>query len=156
MERAVILRSYWEAINKIKDSEDKIELLEAIIEYQLNGKEPNLFGITDIIWTTIKPNIDSSIKHYKNGKKGGAPKGNTNAKKQPPLNTDTTPVVLKQPPLNEETTPLELKNNLKQTDKDKEKDKEKDKDKDKEKEKNKDKKMEELLNNQHLVNEYVK
>ena len=67
------------------------------------------------LWLSLKPTIDSSIKKYiqsvENGKKGGAPKGNNNASKQPKNNQKLTK---EQPTIN--------------LDKDKDKDKDIDKD----------------------------
>jgi len=73
----LVLRSFYEAIQCL-EKEDQLELYNAIMEYGLNGVEPNfekkyLNGYLKL----IIPNIDSQIKKYKasveNGKKGGKP-----------------------------------------------------------------------------------
>lgn len=44
---------------------------EAIINYALDGVEPELNGIISGMFSLIKPNIDANNKKYENGKKGG-------------------------------------------------------------------------------------
>ena len=81
---------------KILQDADRLALYDCICEYSLNGKEPeNLSPIANSLFTLMRPNIDSSNKKYaasvENGKKGGAPKGNQNAKKQPKNNQSKQP-----------------------------------------------------------------
>ena len=86
-ETFVMYKSYIDAVEKLPNNEDKLELLLGICNYSLYGIEPifNSF-IVEAIFIAIKPNINSAKSRYKasveNGKKGGAPKGNSNAKKQ--------------------------------------------------------------------------
>lgn len=124
MDTVIILRSYWESIKDLPDDK-RLFFLESVIEYGLNGIEPTVTGLEKSLWVSIKSSIDANIRRYntsvENGKKGGAPKGNKNAKKQP----DST----QNNPIQPETT----KNNL-----NKNKDKDKDKDIDKDMDKNKD------------------
>lgn len=126
MDTVIILRSYWESIKDLPEDK-RLFFLESIIEYGLNGIEPTLSGLEKSLWVSTKSSIDANIRRYtasvENGKKGGAPKGNKNAKKQP----DSTQNNLIQP----KTT----KNNLnkdKDIDKDIDKDKNMNKDIDKE------------------------
>jgi hypothetical protein len=79
----VVYKSFYEAINNLEKQDDQLELYNAMFEYCLYGNEPNLTGVCSIMWTLIKPQLDSNIKRRIDGKKGGAPKGNNNAKKQP-------------------------------------------------------------------------
>ena len=89
----IILKTYWESIKEFPD-EQQLLLWNCIFDYSFNDVEPELTGLTKSIWISIKPTIDSSMKRYKtsveNGKKGGAPKGNNNAKKQPENNLQST------------------------------------------------------------------
>ncbi len=82
----IILRSYWESIKDLPDDKQLL-FLKTIIEYGMDNIEPEFTGMEKSFWIQIKTTIDSSIKRYnasvENGKKGGAPKGNNNAKKQP-------------------------------------------------------------------------
>lgn len=73
-------RSYYESLQDL-DKEDRLIIYEAIMNYMFNGIEPTLDGIPKIIYGLIRPTLLKSKKLSENGKKGGAPKGNTNAKK---------------------------------------------------------------------------
>jgi hypothetical protein len=79
----VFYKSFYEAIEKLPSVEDKCIIYQSICNYSFYNVEPTLDGITAIIWTLIKPQIDANIKKRIDGKRGGAPKGNSNAKKQP-------------------------------------------------------------------------
>lgn len=90
-------RSFMDAIETIPDKIKKAQAYKVIVEYGLNGIEPNDNEdfVIRVILKQAKPQIDASTKRYdncvKNGKKGGAPKGNTNAKttkKQPKNNQE--------------------------------------------------------------------
>lgn len=90
----VFYKSFYDAIKQIPE-EYQLELYNAILQYSLEGIEPSdLSNIANAMFTLIKPNIDSSQSRYEssveNGKKGGAPIGNQNARKQPKNNLETT------------------------------------------------------------------
>jgi len=72
----IFYRSFYEAIKKLEDIEDRFVIYQAICEYSFYGTEPILDGLKSIIWTLIKPQIDANIKKRIDAKKGGAPKGN--------------------------------------------------------------------------------
>lgn len=120
----VILISYYEAIKECP-KEIQQNILMGMMQYVFENVEPEFTGLTKALWIQIKANIDSGLNRYKenskNGQKGGAPKGNKNAKKQPPLVSENNP------PLFMKTTNGYLENNL---NKDKDKDWNKDNDKD--------------------------
>lgn len=95
----IFYRSFLEAIEET-DEESQLQLYRAISFYAMNRVEPQLKGMVKAVWMAIKPQIDANFKRYVNGckgashgKKGGAPKGNSNAKKQPQNNPKTTPNV---------------------------------------------------------------
>ena len=79
----VFYKSFYEAIHKVQDKSLKADIFEAICELALNE---NVIELDDtvgaIIMSLIKPQILANNERYENGKKGGAPKGNQNAKKQ--------------------------------------------------------------------------
>lgn len=91
MAKGVLIQpSFYEAMKNLPDGE-RLALYDSICEYSLNGKEPeNLSPIANSLFVLMKPNIDSSNRRYRasveNGKKGGAPVGNQNARKQPKNN----------------------------------------------------------------------
>lgn len=87
----MFLPSYYEAIKMQKKQKDRLLLYEAVCEYGINGNMPeNLPENLYSLFILMKPNIDAQKKRRKasaeNGKKGGAPVGNQNAKKQPKNN----------------------------------------------------------------------
>ena len=93
-------------VSKKMAEEDRRLFIDTVIEYGINGTEPeNLPYQLELVFDQVRATIDSSKRKYQakveNGKKGGAPKGNTNAKKttekQPKNN-------LKQPKDNRKTT----------------------------------------------------
>lgn len=113
-------RSFFDAIEQIPEEFKKLRAYKVIVEYGLDGIEPqnNEDVVVKVLFVQAKPQIDANIKRYdssvRNGRKGGAPKGNTNAKKKITQNN------LKQP----KTTPkYKYKDKYKDKDKDKERDK---------------------------------
>ena len=113
----VFYRSFRDALSDLP-SDGRARLFMAIADYSLDGIEPSLDGIGLTIWKLIRPNLNASRTRFENGCKGGAPIGNTNAKKTYPNNRNSTEI---QPNINQETS-----------NKDMDKDEEGDKDKDKE------------------------
>ena len=55
---------YFEAIKDLNDK-DKKDVLLAITEYVIEGKEPNYKGIKKSLWALIKPTLDKSIVRSK-------------------------------------------------------------------------------------------
>ena len=98
-ESFIFYKSFYESIKELEES-SQYKIYKAIFEYQFENKTSELNGIEKAIFTLIEPQLSANNKKYENGKKGGAPKGNSNASKQPKNNLKTTK---KQP-----------KNNLKQ------------------------------------------
>jgi hypothetical protein len=109
----------------------------------MDSIEPEFTGIEKSFWIQIKATIDNSMKRYntsiENGKKGGAPKGNNNAKKQPETTQEQPETTQEQPKTTQEQPKTTIQqpetkvdNLYKDKDKDKYKDVDKDKDVDKE------------------------
>lgn len=101
-------RSFFEGA-KCLSKVDRLAFYDAIIEYGLNDVEPNLKGSVQGFFEMAKPSLEKSRKLWENGckgaehgVKGGAPKGNQNARKQ----SETT---ANQPQNNPKTTPKENK-----------------------------------------------
>ena len=97
----IFYKSFYEGIKELEPSV-QCEIYNAIMEFEFNKNEVELSGIAKAIFTLIKPQLEANDKRYENGCKGGAPKGNQNAKKttkkQPKNNQETTK---KQPNENE-------------------------------------------------------
>ncbi len=73
----IFYRSFYDAIKDLKEKE-RVKIYDAICEKSLNDKEINLTGLSNSMFTLIKPQLEANIKKYENGKKGGRPKKNQN------------------------------------------------------------------------------
>lgn len=92
----VFYRSFKEGMEELSDA-DKLMMYEAISDYSLDGKEPVLTGFPKALFRVMQPILDANTNRWKNGCKGGAPKGNRNnkfctTKEQPKYNRSTTEV----------------------------------------------------------------
>lgn len=85
----IFYRSFKESMSDLSDK-DKLIMYEAISDYSLDLKEPKLTGFPKALFSLIRPILDANIQRWKNGRKGGAPIGNLNAKKRPRNNQKTT------------------------------------------------------------------
>lgn len=56
---------------KMMPPEERLTFLEAVMEYSLDGTEPELKGIGKAVFTAIKPVLDNERTSFYNGKKGG-------------------------------------------------------------------------------------
>lgn len=109
----VFFRSFYESIGSLPDDVQLI-LLRAVIKYGLDQAIPDFSGVpqqpfVEAIFAGIRPQLDANYKRFLNGCKGagfgnrgGAPKGNTNARKQPQNNPKTTPNVNEDVNVNED------------------------------------------------------
>lgn len=73
----VFYRSFYEAIRRLPAEQFKASAL-AILEYGLDGKEPDTDGIERTVFCMAKPQIDANNRRYENGTKGGRPKTKPN------------------------------------------------------------------------------
>lgn len=102
--------SFLEQIEKIKSADVQLALFKAISNYGIYGIVPNFsdidpLGLLDSVFVSIRRDIDDAkqrrAKVRLNGQKGGAPKGNTNAKKADGKENEVSEVTTKN---NQETT----------------------------------------------------
>ncbi|MBV3636737.1 DUF6291 domain-containing protein [Bacteroides cellulosilyticus] len=100
----IFYRSFKESMNELSDA-DKLIMYEAISDYSLDMKEPELTGFPKALFSIIRPIIDANWQRYNNGCKGGAPKGNKNNR----FSKSTTEV---QPKVNQSTTEVQPKYKL--------------------------------------------
>lgn len=88
----IFYRSFYEAIKDLpRDIQG--EIYTAIMEYSLYGKETeHLKPVARSIFTLIKPQIDTNIVRYENGKKGGrkGDKNQSETKAKPMANQSET------------------------------------------------------------------
>ena len=108
----VFYRSFYNAIKELSDAE-LAKCFKAIMEYGLDGKEPETSGIEKTIYCLVKPQIDANNKRYQNGTKGGRPKTE-------PEPGDNQTVTKEKPNDNQTVTKPEPKEKEKVKEKDKE------------------------------------
>ena len=65
----VIYRSLYEALKGVNERSYK-KVMQAILGYAMDGKEPNLTGLEMTVFLIAKPQIDANNIKYENGKKG--------------------------------------------------------------------------------------
>ena len=109
----IFYRSFKESMSDLSDA-DKLIMYEAITDYSLDMKEPELTGFPKALFSLIRPFLDANTQRWKNGCKGGAPKGNKNNR----FSKSTTEV---QPEVNQSTTEVQA-NKDRNVNKDKNKD----------------------------------
>lgn len=97
----VFYRSFAESVKNLPPEEYK-KVMQSILEYALDGKEPEQSGIEYTVFCLVKPQIDANNKRYENGKKGGRPKPSDNQEltKVEPNNNQT---ITKPKPNNNQT-----------------------------------------------------
>lgn len=75
-------KNYYDII-KYLDDNNKLIMLNAILEYIFEEKEPELEGLNLGIWNNIKMPLNTTKINIINGKKGGRPKTQTKTEKKP-------------------------------------------------------------------------
>ena len=113
-ERGLVLpKAFIESYLEDLDQNEKLEMMSIIFNWFLNDEIPVIENkVCKILFNNLHYFLQTSKKNYENGEKGGAPKGNQNAKKK---TTETTPVVLENnPPCFNEQPPLKNKTSLKE------------------------------------------
>ena len=70
--------SFTDALQEL-DERDRLAIYDGITNYAFFGTEPDLKSVVArACWKLIKPLLEKSQRNYKNGSKGGAPKGSRN------------------------------------------------------------------------------
>ena len=126
----VFYRSFAEVISMIPDAEDKITLLNALIEYGLDGTEPDLQYPLSAMFKQMTSSIAGAQRRYQanveNGKKGGNPnfkKGKSNPYYRSKKITQDNPKITQHNPDitqdNREITPDNLNDNVNDNDNEK-------------------------------------
>ena len=91
----IFYRSFYEAINHLPEDQ-QLQIYKAIASYSLDFKEVNLKGISNAIFTLIKPQLEANKKRYLNGIKGaehGVKGGKPKTPNKPQTNPKLTPNV---------------------------------------------------------------
>lgn len=77
----VFYGSFYEAIS-VLPTENQGRIYDAIFQFAFENIEVELEGVDLAVFLLIKPQIEANRTKYENGCKGGAPKGNQNARKK--------------------------------------------------------------------------
>lgn len=87
----VFYASFRDAYEALRTVGKDREYMDALLDYAFDGKETRTGdAITDAFITAFEPQIKANQKRRENGKKGGAPKKNKNAQKQPKVDSVQT------------------------------------------------------------------
>ena len=73
----VFYRYFMDSILKLEqqfDADTAMQLFKVIAHYGIDGVQDEMSPIIDLMFTTIKPQIDANTKRFVDGKKGGRPK----------------------------------------------------------------------------------
>lgn len=65
----IFYASFWDAISDLEGNQ-KLQILEAVINYGLYGTEPRLEGVPNSLWKLIRPQLEANNRRYLNGCKG--------------------------------------------------------------------------------------
>lgn len=80
----IFLPSYKDSIRPL-DDQTRLLMYDALVDYAVDGIEPNLPPLLNALFLSFKPIIDNGIKKYdaavENGKKGGRPRKEKNSEK---------------------------------------------------------------------------
>ena len=88
-ESFVFYRGFAECIKEL-DKDVRCECYESLINYALDGIEPDANGVVLAVFKAFKPQIDANNRRYANGQKGGRPKNQTETKQKPKQNQTET------------------------------------------------------------------
>lgn len=122
--KSFVFNCEWQKVLKEYPAEVRLEVYDAIIEYVVSGRLSELKPLAKMAFSFIKNEIDYNQRKYDekvernrvNGSKGGAPKGNGNAKSKQPKQPKTTETTQNNPTV-EKTTETTLNYNYNDNDK---------------------------------------
>ena len=78
----IFYQSFAKAIKRLPE-EDQLRALWSIIDYGLDGTEPEGDGLFMVAFEMAKPQIDANVKRKVDGSKGGRPKPLVIVKRKP-------------------------------------------------------------------------
>ena len=80
-ESFIVYKSFYGLIKLLK-APQRLAMYEAIFNYGFTGEMPEFSDDTsEAIWEAVLPQLKANQKRYENGLRGGAPVGNSNARK---------------------------------------------------------------------------
>ncbi len=82
--KITIWRSYFEKVWDMPDK-DRLQYYDAVFRFVFCGEEPQFTGrnrgFLDVIWSTARPNLETSLKKQEAGRKGGKAEAKQTASK---------------------------------------------------------------------------
>lgn len=101
----VVYASYLKAAKRLNDA-DRLAVYDAIMEYGIEGTEPETDGVAAAIFEIVKPLIDANMKKREAGRKGGEAK-----RSNPEANAKQNEANVKQTEANRKQNEAEAKQN---------------------------------------------
>ena len=87
----IFYSSFRDAYEALKTTGQDREYLDALFRFAFDGETTRTGDVfTDAFISAFEPQITANKKRRENGKKGGAPKNNKNAQKQPKVENEKT------------------------------------------------------------------
>ena len=106
-ESFIVYKSFYGLIKLLK-APQRLAMYEAIFNYGFTGEMPEFSDDTsEAIWEAVLPQLKANQKRYENGLRGGAPVGNSNARKN---NQETIDNAEEKQPKNNQKQPNENEN----------------------------------------------
>ena len=68
----IFYRSFYECVADLPD-ETRLAVYEAVFQFALDGKEPDIDGVPWALFKAFEPQIVANNRKYDNGCKGGRP-----------------------------------------------------------------------------------
>lgn len=79
LDRITFFRSYYDAEQQLETRRDRLSFLEGILIYAFEGRIPEMTGAANMLFSVVKPNIESSKKRSAAKKKGRKTRAETPA-----------------------------------------------------------------------------
>ena len=89
----LIYRDFFETMKGVSERSYK-RIMNAVMAYALDGIEPNLSGLENVVFAQAKIWIDNNNRRYENGKQGGRPRNQEETKEEPNHNLNVKCKVL--------------------------------------------------------------
>ena len=87
----LIYRDFFETMKGVSERSYK-RIMNAVMAYALDGIEPNLSGLENVVFAQAKIWIDNNNRRYENGKQGGRPRNQEETKEEPNGNQNITEI----------------------------------------------------------------
>ena len=104
----LIYRDFFETMKGVPERSYK-RIMNAVMSYAMDGTEPNLSGLEQVVFAQAKIWVDNNNRRYENGKQGGRPRNQEETEEEPNENQNITEI---EPNKNQTKTKEEPNKNL--------------------------------------------